>query len=288
MKIPAFLLLILSAAACATSSSPSSAPRGPLAPTPVRVQSPEAVAALVARLGDDQFQKREAASADLQKLALKEESQPAVVDALRAAATSPDAEVRSRARAILAAIDRSEGMIPSGTMNLSGGDYRVRLELRYFADGSVELLAKVDDAPEELFSGKDMPELSRRVNQAARERGYPEESFVMTPDGGFKLGGSRMQVGSNPEEHIVVPFAIWANRVPTTDRTVPESARGAWQVKARMVGGRGYRTGFRVGDYIVEIDGKRPDTFDEFRRLLESAKAVKVLRLQAVEALLTP
>jgi hypothetical protein len=211
-----------------------------------------------------------------------------VVDALRGAATSPDAEVRSRARAILAAIDRTEGMIPSGMMNLSGGAYRVRLELRYFADGSVELLAKVDDDPEELFSGKDMPELSRRVNQAARERGYSEDVFTMSSDGAFKVGGSQMQVGSKPEEHLVAPFAIWANRVPADDRTVPEAARGAWQVKARMLGGRGYRTGFRVGDFIVEIDGKRPDTFDEFRRLLESAKSVKVLRLQAVESVLTP
>src|ERR1051325_11206335 len=130
-------------------------------------------------------------------------------------------------------------------MNLSGGAYRVRLELRYFPDGSVELLARVGDDPEELFSGKDVPELSRRVNQAARERGYSEDVFVMSPDGSFRVGGSQMTVGSNPEEHVVLPFAIWTNRVAKTDRTVPESARGAWQVTARMLGGRGYRAGFR-------------------------------------------
>jgi hypothetical protein len=286
MKILALLLCVIPAAACAT--APSAAPRGPLAPLPVRVQSPEAVAILVGALGHDRFEKREAASAELQQLGMKEGSQAAMVDALRGAATSADAEVRSRARAILAAIDRSEGMIPSGTMNFSAGANKVRLELRYFADGSVELQAKVDEDPEELFSGKDMPELARRVNQAARNRGYPEEVFAMSPDGSFKMGGSTMTVGSQPEEHLVVPFAIWANRVPATDRTIPETARGSWQVKARMLGGRGFRAGLRVGDFIVEIDGKRPDTFDEFRRLLESAKSVRVVRLQAVEALLTP
>lgn len=288
MKITALSLIVLSAAACTTASPPPSSPRGPLAPTPVRVQSPEAVASLVARLGDDQFQKREAASADLQKLALKDESQPAVVDALRAAATAPDPEVRGRARAILAAIDRSEGMIPSGTMSLSMGGNQVQFALRYFADGSVELQAKVGDDPEELFSGKDMPELSQRVNQAARARGYSEEMFAMSPDGTFKVGASSMKVGSKPEEHLVLPYAIWADRVAVSDRTLPEPVRGAWRVQARTIGGRGYRAGMRVGDLIVEIDGRRPETFDDLRRLLESAKAVKVLRLQAVEALLTP
>jgi len=272
--------MVVFAAGCSTAPPPSGTI---LAPNPVPVQTPGVIGTLVTRLADDAFATRDAAAEELRNLGTRPESQAAVIDALRAAATAADPELRTRARSILEAIDRTEGMIPSGTFSYGLGRQQLRLELRYFADGSVELLTRVNDSPEELFSGRDLPELAGRVTRAARDRGYREEEFTMLPDGSFRMGGNTMKMGLEPEEHLVPEFAIWASRVQPTERTLPERARGAWRIEARMIDGRGFRAGLRVADLITEIDGRRPESFGEFRRLLGGATKLKVIRLDAVE-----
>jgi len=287
MRISGLPLLLLLIAGCAA-PSPSRPSPGPLSPQPVAVEASGTLATLVASLGADDFQKRDAAAAELTRLGSRPEDQPAVVLALRSAATSTDAEVRSRARTILSAIDRSEGMIPSGTMSLAFGDSRIEIALRHFADGSVEMTAKVGDSPEELFSGKDMPELARKVTQAARQRGYTEDVFSMSSDGSFRMGGSTMSLGLNPSQHLLQDFGLWLFQIPQTDRTVPDRARGGWRIDARSLGGRGYAAGFRVGDILTEVDGKKPAKFDDLRRQLATAKSFKVLRLTVSETELHP
>src|SRR5258708_40160197 len=120
MRISSLPLLLAVVAGCAAPPSTRPSP-GPLSPQPVAVEASGTLAPLIASLGADEFQKRDAAAAELPRLGSRPEDQPAVVLALRSAATSTDAEVRSRARAILSAIDRSEGMISSGKMSLTFG-----------------------------------------------------------------------------------------------------------------------------------------------------------------------
>src|SRR5256885_1855590 len=88
------------------------------------------------------------------------------------------------------------------------------------------LIAALGDDPEELFSGKDMPDLARKVTQAARQRGYTEDVFSMSSEGSFRMGGSTMSLGLNPSEHLLQDFGLWLFRIPETDRTVPDRARG--------------------------------------------------------------
>jgi hypothetical protein len=263
-------------------------PMDSLAPNPVPVDAPAPIAELIRQLEDDRFEKRDAAGAELQRLATTPESQPVVVEALRAAATHSDAEVRSRARAILQAIDRSEGMMRSGTMSYSMNNDRVQFVLRTFADASVELEAKINDGVEELFSGKSMADLARKVSAAARARGYPEEAFTMLPDGTLKMGGSSITIGNDPANHVVQDWAIWVGQVTEDEPGVPRQARGTWRVHARMLAGRGFNAGLRQGDLIAEVDGKKPSSIDGLREALRSPKSIKVLRLTIQEAELKP
>ena len=279
-------IVVLLVAGC--SAPPRVAPLSSLAPSPVPVDAPAPIAALIRQLEDDRFEKREAAGNELQRLATTPESQPVVVDALRAAATHSDAEVRGRARAILQAIDRSEGMIRSGSMSYRLNQDQVRFGLRYFADGSVELEAQINDGSEELFSAKSMEELARKVTAAARARGYPEEAFVMLPDGTLKMGGSSIQIGQNPGSHVVADWAIWVHPVTEEEPGLPRQARGAWRVQARMLTGRGYKAGLRPGDLIAEVDGKKPSSFDALREALRAPKSLKVLRVSIQETELKP
>jgi len=287
MRISSVSFVLVVVAGCAAPPDTRPSP-GPLFPQPVAVEASGTLATLIASLGADEFQKRDAAAAELSRLGSRPEDQPSVVLALRSAATSTDAEVRSRARAILSAIDRSEGMIPSGKMSLSFGQGRIEIALRHFADGSVEMTAKVGDGPEELFSGKDMPDLASKVTRAARQRGYSEEVFTMSSDGSFTMGGSTMSLGLNPSEHLLQDFGLWLFQIPESDRSVPDRARGGWRVDARSLDGRGYAAGFRVGDILTQVDGKRPATFDELRLRLSAAKSFTVLRLSVSETELHP
>jgi hypothetical protein len=279
---PALLLAVLAGCSMPTPPSPRPAP-GPLSPQPVPIEASGKIAELIASLGADDFKQRDRATAELSRLGARPEDQPHVVLALRGAATSADAETRSRARSILSTIDRSESMIPSGTMSFDSGQGRLEIALSYFADGSVELTAKVDGAAEELFSGKDMTDLARKVTEAARQRGYAEDQFRMSPEGIFKVGGSTMVLGRKPEEHLIPDFGLWILQIPDTDRTVPERARGSWRIEARTLSGRGYAAGLRVGDILSEVGGTKPATFDELRRLLATATSLKVLRLAVSE-----
>src|SRR5690349_2592411 len=155
MRLLSLIAIVTGLLGCAAPPGTAGRP-GPLIPLPVRVESPVEIAALIERLGDPQHDRRAAAHSELEKLGMRPETQGAVVEALRAASTSPDPEVRSRARSVLSAIDRTEGMIPSGSMSLTLNSEKVDLALRHFADGSLELVVRMNDGDEELFSGKDM------------------------------------------------------------------------------------------------------------------------------------
>lgn len=268
-------------------TAPATRP-GQLYPLPVHVDAPVAIASLVERLGDEQFGRRAEAQAELEKLGMRPDTQGAVVEALRAASTFPDPEVRSRARTALSTIDRSEGMIPSGSSSFTLGADKVEMTLRHFADGSVELLVCLNGGAEELFSGGDMADLAAKVTRAARERGYGESVFTMTPEGGFKMGGTTMTMGLPATEHLVREFQMWVSRVSETDRTLPERVRGSWRIDARMLSGRAHNAGLRVGDFVTAIDGRRPATLDDLRRGLESGQSMKVLRLTLEEVDLRP
>lgn len=284
MRPLACALIVL--AGCAAPSRVG--PLDSLAPSPVPVDAPAPIAALIRQLEDDRSEKREAAGSELQRLATNPESQPSVVEALRAAATHSDAEVRSRARALLQAIDRSEGMIRSGSMSYRMNQDQVKFDLRYFADGSVELEAKINDGSEELFSAGSMADLARKVTAAARARGYPEEMFVMLPDGTLKMGGSSIKSGSDPADHVLADWAVWVSPVPAEEPGLPKQARGAWRVQARMLTGRGYKVGLRPGDLIAEVDGKKPSSFGDLRDAMRAPKSLKVLRFSIQETELKP
>jgi len=165
---------------------------------------------------------------------------------------------------------------------------QVKFDLRYFADGAVELEAKINDGSEELFSARSMEELARKVTSAARARGYPEEMFVMRPDGTLKMGGSSIQVGQNPADHLLPDWAIWVNPVKEEEPGLPKQTRGAWRVQARMLTGRGFKAGLRPGDLIAEVDGKKPSSFGDLRDAMRSPKSLKVLRFSIQETELKP
>jgi hypothetical protein len=288
MRFLSLLAIVTGILGCAAPPQRTAARPGPFTPLPVRVDAPAEIAALVERLGDQQFERRAAAQSDLEKLGTRPETQGVVVEALRAASTSPDPEIRSRARTTLSTIDRTEGMIPSGSMSLTLNSEKVELALRHFADGSVELVVRMNDGDEELFSGKDMADLATKVTKAARQRGYGEEVFTMTPEGAFEIAGNTTTIGLAATQHLVRDFQAWVSRVAETDRTLPERVRGCWRIDARMLGGRAYKAGLRVGDFVAEIDGKKPATFDDFHRGLASGKSIKVLRLTLEEVDLRP
>jgi hypothetical protein len=179
---------------------------------------------------------------------------------------------------VLESIDRFDGTItPGGPRVFLFGEHRYALTQRWICDGSVELALRTDDGSEELLSGRDMAELATRVNRAARENGIPASVFTMNPDGTYTVDGSRS--GVFPGGDLIRDHQLWVFRVANDDRTVPERVRGAWRITARSLDGPAYRIGLRVGDYISEIDGKRPESPDELRRLLKTGKAVRVLRL---------
>jgi hypothetical protein len=293
--VPALLVFV------ASCSAPPEAKRqqpGPIVPEPVAAtDTPREVTALLTGLGSEDFSRRENATGELLRIGQDPVRQPAVVAALRSAATSSDPEVRLRARETLKRIDRSESIVPSTdrpdspTMyRFSGAGFQLQCKFwhRLFADGSSELEVELNGAPRELFSGSTPAELASRVNEAARKHGYTPEEFRMLDDGGMKFGGSTLSGGNQSQDHLIREWGLWVSRASRADGLTPPVVWGGWVVQARALSGRAFDSGIQLRDVILEVDGKKAQTVQELRDLLHQPRKVALVRAEARRVVIEP
>ncbi len=243
-------------------------------------------ASLVARLGGADLEDRERAASELARLAADDAWRDRAVEALRGAAAHEDAEVRSRALDVLRAIDRSESLLPGTgqeepTLHVAGAvggvEQSIRMWLRAYADGSVEMDVRINEGPRELFSGASFAEVAGRLNEAARERGIPEGQFRVEPDGRYRIAGVRASF-ENPDERVVPEWGIGVRRASKSDGLSPPEAWGGWVIVARSASGRAWRAGLGLRDVVTAVDERPAETVAELRSRMAGARTLTVLR----------